>query len=588
MALPYEFLQELYARNRIEDIVSEYVNLKRMGSKQFGLCPFHGEKTPSFNVVPEDGYFHCFGCGVGGDVVTFIMKIENLDYIEAVKYLAQKCGMDMPENSYNADLSNLRKKIYEINRETARFYYTKLYTAQGKEALAYLRNRGLTEKTIKHFGLGYSPKGQYELVNHLKNLGYKDTELVQANVAINTSYGKTKDRFYDRVMFPIIDLRGNVIAFGGRLLGDGKPKYLNTSDTLVFKKSANLFALNLAKNQSDNSLILAEGYMDVIALHQAGFANAIATLGTALTEEQAQLIKRYAQEIIICYDSDEAGQKASARAITILRKIGVLIKVLNIPNAKDPDEYIRSNGDKGAIKFKMLLDKCGNDIDYKLSKIKSRYNLELTDDKVKYLTEISLILSELENAIERDIYTSKLSEETGVQKDAISMQIEKNLKKTNYQKKKNEFRDIQKEISASQNKINTQKRSNLKVAKAEEGLIAYILKNPEYAKKILEILPVDLYITDFNKQVYDVITQKAIENKNINIAELSTNFTQEEISVIVGFKVKYELVTNSKETAKDYIKIIKDENDKQRIKNNDDANDEDITSYLNRLREQKK
>ena len=582
MALPYEFIQELNSRNNIADVVSSYVSLKRMGSKLFGLCPFHGEKTPSFNVVPEDGYFHCFGCGVGGDAITFIMKIENLDYIEAVKFLAQRCGMDMPENSYDADLSNLRRKIYEINRETARFYYNQLYTPTGKEALEYLRSRALTERTIKHFGLGYSPKSQNTLTQYLKGLGYKENDIIQANLAVRTNYGKVRDRFFDRVMFPIIDLRGNVIAFGGRLMGDGKPKYLNTSDTLVFKKSTNLFALNKAKNQGQKTLILAEGYMDVIAMHQAGFTNAVATLGTALTEEQAMLIKRYSDEVIICYDADEAGQKASQRAIGILRKVGVLIKVLNIPNAKDPDEYIKANG---AVKFKNLLEKCGNDIEYRLEKIKRNYNLEVTEDKIQYLTEIAKILAELENDIERDIYTSKLSNETGVQKDALTSQINKYLKKTNYNNKKKEFRDVQIKTSARQDKVNPQKQNNLRVAKAEEGLIAYILKNPEYAEKIVSVLPIESFITDFNRSVYKAITDVAIITKNINISELTEKFTQEEISVIVGFKVKYEIESNSKETAKEYIKIIKKEKDKLNVRNSEDV---DIASYLNNLKEQKK
>ena len=319
MAFPEGFLQELKMRNDITDIVSSYVTLKRRGRNMVGLCPFHGEKTPSFNIYTENGSFYCFGCGVGGDVISFVMRIENLDYVDAVKFLAQRAGMDMPEDSYDNSMSQLRTRIFEANREAARFYYSSLYTPKGIKGLEYLHSRQLSDRTIRHFGLGFADDDWSSLCKHLKGKGFKDNELVAANLAVQRKNGNgIYDRFTNRVMFPIIDLRGNVIAFGGRIMTDEKPKYLNTSDTPVFKKSTNLFSLNNAKNSGKRTLILCEGYMDVISVNQAGFTNAVATLGTALTSEQAMLIKRYADEVVICYDADEAGQKATARAIPIL------------------------------------------------------------------------------------------------------------------------------------------------------------------------------------------------------------------------------------------------------------------------------
>ena len=309
MAFPESFLQELKLRNDITELVSSYITLKRRGRNMVGLCPFHGEKTPSFNIYTENGSFYCFGCGVGGDVITFVMKMENLDYVDAVKFLAQRAGMDMPEDSYDDSMSKLRTRVYEANREAARYYYKILYSPDGKNGLDYFHGRMLTDRTIRHFGLGFADDDWSSLSDYLIGKGFSKNELVAANLAVKQRNGNgIYDRFRNRVMFPIIDLRGNVIAFGGRIMTDEKPKYLNTSDTPVFKKSENLFSLNNAKNSGSRTLILCEGYMDVIAVNQAGFQNAVATLGTALTREQAMLMKRYADEVVICYDSDEAGQ----------------------------------------------------------------------------------------------------------------------------------------------------------------------------------------------------------------------------------------------------------------------------------------
>ena len=588
MPLPDDFLDELKARSDISDIASSYVTLKRRGRNLVGLCPFHGEKTPSFNIYPENGSFYCFGCGAGGDVITFVRKIENLDYIDAVKFLAQRAGMNMPESSYDNSMSELRRRVFEANREAGRFYYSMLYTAAGKQGLDYLRSRGLSERTIKHFGLGFSPDSRFALVDYLKGKGFKPQELVAANLVYQNKNGSLSDRFYNRVMFPIIDLRGNVIAFGGRIMTDQKPKYLNTSDTPVFKKSTNLFALNFAKNAGKRSLILCEGYMDVIALHQAGFTSAVATLGTALTQEQAMLMKRYADEVYICYDSDEAGQKAAQRAIGFLRNAGVDIKVIAVPGAKDPDEFIRENGDKGPEKFMQLLEKSGNDIEYRISKIRQKYILTEQGQIVAYLTECARLLATVENPIEADVYAGRLSEETGVRKEALLQQISGLRKKSGREQKKRQFREIQTGLSGRDDKVNSEKAGNLRAARAEEALIAYIINNQDMAIRAHSLLPPEKMVTAFNRRVYKIITERAINGRGIMPADISGEFTVDENAKIAGMLAPLGGEINSPSACEDCINVILSEGEKITAENAANADIEDIEKYLEKLKKQKK
>lgn len=588
MPLPDDFLEELKMRSDISDIASTYVSLRRRGRNLVGLCPFHGEKTPSFNIYPENGSFYCFGCGAGGDVITFIRKIENLDYIDAVKFLAQRAGMDMPENSYDNSMSDLRRRIYEANREAGRFYYSMLYTSAGKQGLDYLRGRGLSEKTIKHFGLGFSPDNRFALVDHLRSKGFKPQELVAANLAYQNKNGLISDRFYNRVMFPVIDLRGNVIAFGGRIMTDQKPKYLNTSDTPVFKKSTNLFALNFAKNDGKRSLILCEGYMDVIALHQAGFTSAVATLGTALTQEQAMLMKRYADRVFICYDSDEAGQKATQRAIGFLRNAGIEINVISVPGAKDPDEFIRENGDKGRDMFERLLEKSGNDIEYRISKIRQKYILTEQSQVVLFLTECAKLLATVENPIEADVYAGHLSAETGVRKEAVLQQINGYRKKTYRENRKRQFRDIQTDLSGRGDRINSEKSANLRAARAEEALIAYIINNQDMAIKTAKALPPEKMVTAFNRRVYKVITDRALQGRGIMPADISGEFTVEENAKIAGMLASQSSEITSPKACDDCIKVILAESEKITAENAAQADINDIEAYLKKLKERKK
>ena len=589
MPLSDSFIQELKYRNDITDVVSGYVNLKKRGRNMIGLCPFHGEKTPSFNLYPDNGSFYCFGCGVGGDVITFIRQIENLDYIEAVKFLAQRAGLDMPQDTSADDgISKLKGRIYEANREAARFFYRNLFTAEGSKARKYLYDRGLTEKTVKHFGLGYSPSSRFALVNYMTKKGYSKEDLIHANLAFSSRSGNIVDRFCDRVMFPIIDLRGNVIAFGGRIMGDGKPKYLNTSDTLVFKKSSNLFAFNFAKASSQSQIILAEGYMDVIALHQAGFTNSVATLGTALTEEQAKLMSRYAKEIIISYDSDEAGQKAASRAINILRGAGLLIRVLTIPKGKDPDEFIRSYGEQGPIRFKQLLEASGNDVEYKLQKIKRGCNIQTSDGKIEYITQATKVLSELGNKIEREIYAGKISEETGVERSSILLQVDRLISRKKRNNNVKQFREIQQEISARKDVINPEKKNNLRAAIAEEALIAYVINNPDEAETVAKRLKPDDFITEFNKRVYKAVFTRVNLEKSIGLTEISEGFSLDEISRISKILSSYVDEQSGEEVRDEYIEIILQENEKKRLDKLESTSVDDIKKYIEKLRELKK
>ena len=588
MRLSEDFIAELKYRSDISEIASSYMQLKRRGRNLVGLCPFHGEKTPSFNIYTENGSFYCFGCGTGGDVITFIMKIENLDYMEAVKFLAQRAGMTVPEDAVDDTMSKLRTRVFEANREAARFFYSKLYSPEGKIALSYLKGRALTDNTIKRFGLGYSPNSRFALTNHLKSKGFTDSELLAANLVFKARSGNgVVDRFYDRVMFPIIDLRGNVIAFGGRIMSDQKPKYLNTSDTIVFNKSHNLFSLNNAKNSGTRRLILCEGYMDVIAVNQAGFADAVATLGTALTSEQAMLMKRYCDEVVICYDADEAGQKATARAISILRNVGLVVRVLSIPDGKDPDEFIRKNGEKGPAAFKNLLDKSGNDVEYRLFKLKQNCDLTTTDGRFSYLSQAVRVLASIDNRMEQEIYASKIAEEVNVGKASIMAEIAKISRSRQYNDRKSEFSKLQTKMSGRDDKINTEHQKKPRATIAEQNLIAYLVNNVDKLGAIESRISADDFVTDFNRKLFVYFSNRIKENKD-PLTTLSADFTNDEVSSIVSIISKFSQVAATDTALLEYISIIKEESSKLSDDDIASATSSELDSYLKKLKEKHK
>lgn len=588
MPFPDSFLQELKLRSDITEIASSYVNLKRHGRNMVGLCPFHGEKTPSFNIYTENGSFYCFGCGAGGDVITFIMKIENLDYVEAVKFLAQRAGMEMPENTYDDSLSKLRMRIYEANREAARFFHATLLSQRGQSGLNYLRGRALTDRTIRHFGLGFADDDWNSLCNHLKNKGFSEYEIYSANLAFKRKNGNgIYDRFVNRVMFPIIDLRGNVIAFGGRIMTDEKPKYLNTSDTPVFKKSENLFSLNNAKSSGTRTLILCEGYMDVIALNQAGFTNAVATLGTALTNEQAVLMKRYADEVIICYDADGAGQKATARAIDILRNAGLPIKILTVPSGKDPDEFIRSKGENGPAAFKLLIEKCGNDIEYRLMKLKENYNLNTTDGKVAFLNEAVKIVATIESPIERDVFASKLCAELEIDKNAFLEQISKVKRRDRRENIKKETRQIQAELNGQSDKINREHYKKPRSSSAEEALLVYLINNPDYANSISERVTPDKFSNSLIKRYYEYVLSK-IKSGYEPLTSVSSDFNSDEVSYLYKLISTTIPAASTREAVEEYINVINEESNKLTSDKLADMSANDINDYIMKMKQNKK
>lgn len=588
MPFPDSFLQELKLRSDITEIASSYVNLKRHGRNMVGLCPFHGEKTPSFNIYTENGSFYCFGCGAGGDVITFIMKIENLDYVEAVKFLAQRAGMEMPENTYDDSLSKLRMRIYEANREAARFFHATLLSQRGQSGLNYLRGRALSDRTIRHFGLGFADDDWNSLCNHLKNKGFSEYEIYSANLAFKRKNGNgIYDRFVNRVMFPIIDLRGNVIAFGGRIMTDEKPKYLNTSDTPVFKKSENLFSLNNAKSSGTRTLILCEGYMDVIALNQAGFTNAVATLGTALTNEQAVLMKRYADEVIICYDADGAGQKATARAIEILRNAGLPIKILTVPSGKDPDEFIRSKGENGPAAFKLLIDKCGNDVEYRLMKLRENYNLTTTDGKVAFLNDAVKIVATIESPIERDVFASKLCAELEIDKNAFLEQISKVKRRDRRENIKKETRQIQAELNGQSDKINREHYKKPRSSSAEEALLVYLINNPDYANSISERVTPDKFSNSLIKRYYEYVLSK-IKSGYEPLTSVSSDFNSDEVSYLYKLISTTIPAASTREAVEEYINVINEESNKLTSDKLADMSADDINDYIMKMKQNKK
>lgn len=587
MAFPESFLQELKMRNDITEVVSGYVNLKRRGRNMVGLCPFHGEKTPSFNVYTENGSFYCFGCGVGGDVISFEMKIENLDYVDAVKALAQRAGMEMPENSYDDSLSKLRSRVFEANREAARFYFSTLYSKIGAGGLEYFYSRGLSDRTIRHFGLGFADDNWTSLCSHLRSKGFKDNELVAANLAVQRRNGNgIYDRFTNRVMFPIIDLRGNVIAFGGRIMTDEKPKYLNTSDTPVFKKSANLFSLNNAKNSGSRTLILCEGYMDVIAVNQAGFTNAVATLGTALTSEQAVLMKRYADEVIICYDADEAGQKATARAIPILRNAGLVIRVLSIPSGKDPDEFIRSKGKDGPVAFKALLEKSGNDIEYRLQKLKQVHNTETTDGKVAFLEAASKVIATISSPIERDVYTSKICAELNVDKNAFKQQLSRLTGRAKRDSKKQEARKIQTDLSRRNDKINTDHYKKPRSSSAEEALVVYLVNNPDSASEISSKLKPEQFQNSLIRRYYEYILNRIIDGLD-PLNNITADFSSDEASKLFQLMSQTIPSASTPQAMREYIEVINEESQKLSSDDISSMSPDQLRDYLERMKKNK-
>ena len=556
MAFSESFLDELVSRSDIVDIVSEYVQLtKKSGSNLFGLCPFHSEKTPSFSVAADKQIYHCFGCGKGGGVINFIMDMENLSFRDAVALLAQRTGMQVPDDDTPEEVRSRRTRLLELNRDAARFFYENLKKPCGSVAVDYMKRRGISPQIAKRFGLGAAPDEWNALSDAMTKAGYSTFELVEAGLCRRGKSGGIYDIFRNRLIFPVIDVRGSVIGFSGRILGDGEPKYLNSPDTPVFQKSRNLFALNLAKKTKKGMLILVEGNVDVVSLHQAGFDCAVASLGTSLTPEQARLMTRYTDNVVIAYDSDSAGVKAAQRAIGILEKTGLGVRVLTMEGAKDPDEYIKKNGSNA---FSVLLDRSENHIEYRLLVIRNKYDLNTDNGRIDFLKEATEFLATLPNAVEREVYGRRVADVSGVSPEAVGSEVGKAIKRLFAVRKKKREREETRPIAAAQPLEKSIRYENVASCAAEEGIIRILMRDPELVSKATALTEED-FTSSFLRKLYVTIKTRYEAGGEITPAYLSALLPPDEAAHLTRIMQKPESTANAERALFDYIEKINTE-----------------------------
>ena len=579
MAFPPSFIDELVQRNPIEDVVGQYVNLKRSGANMFGLCPFHGEKTASFSVAPDKGIYYCFGCHKGGGVINFQMEVEGMSYPDAVRALAKRAGMTVPEDEEYQSRYKQQERLWALHKEAARYFHSQLYAPIGQAALQYALGRGMSKSILTTFGVGYAPESWDGLVKAMRAKGYTDQELKDSGlVTVSQKNGNLFDRFRDRLMFPIIDVRGNVIAFGGRTLKNDKDtaKYLNSPESMIFNKRKNLFGLNLAKKSKENALILVEGNIDVVALHQYGFDNAVASLGTSLTDEQAALITRYAEQVILIYDGDQAGQNATKRAIPILEKAGLLVKVLQLRDAKDPDEFLKKFG---ADKFKLLLEESSNRVEYQLNAIRRKYDIGIDDQRVKYLQESADLISTLPSAVQREVYAGRVAETAKISMETMSMEIKRAIKRRQaMDKKKQEAIDLA-PAKALQPKSRTIRYDNMKSAMAEECVIALALRDPALLDLADDLEP-ETFSAPLLSNIYGQLRRRHKMGLEVSLAVLE-ELTSDEASHAASITQRQEGPV-SEQAFLDCIRTIRAEHQASRI-----TSEDDLLAYQNKLKKSK-
>lgn len=568
MIIPHEIIEEIKYRNDIETVIGSYVNLKRSGANAKGLCPFHSEKTPSFHVYIGNQTFYCFGCGASGDVITFTMKTENLDYMSAVRVLAARGGITLPEGTEKTSSKEVgRQRILEMNKAAAKFFHNCLFDEEiGRPGRDYIiKNRGLSPTVIKHFGIGYAPNDFGALHRHLKSLGFTDEEMITGFLCAKS---KKNDHVYDvyrdRVMFPIIDVTGNVIAFGGRRIdGEKENKYINTNDTPAFKKSKNLFALNFAKNNASDFMILCEGYMDVVALHAAGYENAVATLGTAITPDQARMFARYTKKVIISYDSDEPGQVAANKAFKLLQEVGIDVRILKSDGdgVKDPDEYIKKYGKE---RFSALLNNSKTKFEFEQDRILSGYNLANMDEKVKALKELCQAISNYPSEIERELYAKKIASQFDIAVESINRDVNAIIKRRNTAQKKKDSADIYRKTSMIDDRINRESASNVNGNKIEEAILGMMMQFPQHLETCVNQLSSDDFVTSFSKKIFECILDVYNECKKFDIGYIQNDFTVDEISRISKMIIeRQQLSLNDDKTLQDLIISLKDASKKK-------------------------
>ena len=562
MAIPAQFIDELMARCDIADVVADYVPLTRKGGSLWGCCPFHSERTPSFHVVPERQMYKCFGCGKGGGVINFIMEIENLSYPDAVRFLAKRAGLEVPEERGDGGFRKRRERLLALNKEAARYFHSVLHSPAGRAGVDYLfGKRRLSKATVTRFGLGMAPDGWDKLITEMKSKGYEKSELLEAGLVVLSKEGRVYDRFRNRVMFPIIDLRGDVIGFGGRVLDDSTPKYLNSPDTPIFNKGRNLFALNIAKKTRLGRIILTEGYMDTLSLHQAGFDCAVASLGTALTGDHAQLLARYTKEVVIAYDGDGAGVSAAQRAIGLLEKTGMKVCVLRMKGAKDPDEFI---GKYGAEAFAKLLDQSENHIEYRIDQVKGKY--DLTDDaqRVEFLKEAVPILAQLPSPAEREIYGARCAELAGVSAEVVTQEVKRERSRLSWKaKKQKERRDLTPTVQL-QPKERALRYDNIRSARAEEGVLRLVVLDPELFGSAAVLEP-EHFSAPLLGKVFGLLRARWTSGLSVSLAALAGELEPAEMSHLSGVLTQPESLQNGARAMRDYIEIIETEAEKRRL-----------------------
>lgn len=583
MPLPDEFLQTVRDSNEITSVMSSYVSLKRAGRDNVCLCPFHSEKTPSCHIYTDTQSFYCFGCGAGGDVITFIRLIENLDYIESVKFLAQRAGIPMPEEAGDKS-AELKQRLLEINREAARYFRDVLLSEKGAEGRRYLAERGLSENTVRKYGLGYAPDSWNSLKNHMLSKGFGENELITAALLSRSQKGSTYDKFRHRVMFPIIDRRGNIIAFGGRTLeADAPAKYLNSDETPVFHKRSSLFSLNFAKNTKEKFLILCEGYMDVISLNQAGFDNAVATLGTAITPEQARLMRQYCEQVVISYDSDGAGQKATMKAINLLSDAGVEARVLQMSGAKDPDEYVKKYGADG---FRMLLGQSGGAISFELGKLTEGLDMDSAEGRSAYLKKAVSLLAEVNNRIDRMVYISDTAKLCGMDSGEIEKAVEERRRRKAYSSEREERRELI-HPSAGRRDGAVLNRNFTPEQRAERGIIAFMLHSPDMLRVVEAKLKPEDFPTEFYRNVFDCVAERIKNGASTDLSSLGNEFSAQDVGKITGIINENNLLPYQKERLNEYIRVLEKNRDRYGGKKPEEMNDDDLLALMEKKRREK-
>ena len=575
-----DFLERIRDGNDISSVVSSYVSTKRAGHDSVCLCPFHSEKTPSCHIYNDTQSFYCFGCGAGGSVIQFIMLIEHLDFQESVRFLAQRAGIAMPEDSYDRT-ADVKQRLLEINREAARFYRDVLISEKGAEGWNYLRGRGLSENTIRKYGLGYAPNDWSVLKNHMLAKGYNEQELVDAALLVRHQKGNTYDKFRHRVMFPIIDRRGNIIAFGGRTLEPDAPaKYLNSDETLVFHKRSSLFSLNFAKNTKEKYLILCEGYMDVISLNQAGFDSAVATLGTAITPEQARLMRQYCEEVVISYDSDGAGQKATMKAINLLAEAGVETRVLQMSGAKDPDEYIQKYGADG---FRMLIQQSGGAISFELQKLSLGLDMDTPEGRASYLKKAVDLLAEVDNRIDRLVYVSDTAKLCGMSPGEIEKAVDDRRRFKSYNAKKQERRGL---INPPRYNSGTDAKALARTAeqKAERGIIAFMFHSPDLLPRVEERLAPEDFPTELYRNMFNIVVNRIKNGLSLDLSSIGDEFSAQDVGRITGIINENNLLPYQKERLSEYIRVLEKHRDRYRGKKPEEMTNEDLLLQMEKRR----